>query len=160
MEDGGNGSSTLLLGAAGLVISAIGLIFAGLQSKSAARAIEISNSHAFVSQTYLLWKECIEIIGLEPFDQDRFNLCLANILGQFEIAVISILERFSTGRRSQFVEETIVNYLDKMAEEGYSPYTRGMIIQNSDCKHLKDFCKQRAIRFSNPKLVFDMLNIE
>jgi hypothetical protein len=142
-----------------LVVSAVGLVFAGLQSKSAARASDISTVHGFISQINGLWRECIDIIDREPFSHDRFNLCLSNILGQFEIAAILLLEGSSGARTSRFIEETIISYMDRMSQEGYIPYTQGMLTRPTDLEHLKDFCRQRSSLFADARLVFDMLNM-
>lgn len=131
------------------------LCFAASQYAQAVSATSFSSVQKFSDDCRSLFKECHECAQ----DPVKFERCLTDILGSFELFSIAVNEGGLTDRTRIFIIETIAEYLDKMSEAGYHDYVVEMTEKPSNCRELKNLFVQHRRKFSSPQNVAEMLNV-
>ena len=135
------------------VASLIALIVSISQSRLHHRALSMTSVMAFESDCRSLWKACRDA-------GDDFEECLMDIIALFELHVLSVQETEPSARVREYVEDTIRDYLSRMAEtEGYGALIQPATVEPQVCPNLKDFIIQNRLRLPDAVAVGTMFNI-
>lgn len=141
--------------AASALFAAFGLFYAGRQTAQNRRSVDLSTLQAFVAESRALWRECMDCLE----NPVKFRFCLGQILGHFDLFALHIAHNSPPSNVCEYIEETIIGYLDEMAENDYGPHVLDLTGGPHVCKGLKDFVLQRRPLFRHYREVTAMLHI-
>jgi hypothetical protein len=131
------------------------LCFSASQNSLAASSVSFSAVQKFSDECRDLWRRSRDCTD----DPDKFDECVGEILGSFELFAMAVNEGALTPRSLDYIIETICDYLNSMSSDGYIDYVQPRTEKQHVCKELKQLAIQHAHRFENPQTVAKMLNI-
>jgi hypothetical protein len=144
-----------IAGALSAMAAFTALCISAEQNSHAAAAFSLGSVQKFSDDCRTLFKECHEC----GEDTAKFERCLTDILGSFELFSIAVNESRLTLRTRAYIVETIADYLDKMCRAGYHDYVVEMTEKSHSCRELKLLFIQHQSLFENRTAVADMLNV-
>jgi hypothetical protein len=142
-------------GAVSATVAFAALYFSANQNAQNAAALSLASAQKFSDECRELWRNCRAAVS----DCDEYEKCMEEILGSFELFSLAVNEQSLTGRVSDYIVETICDYLEQMSEAGCHDYVRPLTDKAHVCKELKSLVRQHRTRFRDPLKIGDMLNI-